>query len=199
MLKLNRFRYGLIFLVLSIVILVLLSALNLLVVFPSKEPVSEIWLLDSNHQTNNFPSVISIGEEFDFYVGVGNHMNSEQSYIVYFKLGSNPQELPGIVTSDPSPLSPLYEYAFTIEDGRIWETAIKFKVVDAYLVDNGLLISDISIDGNVIPVDKLIPVDSTNNGFSFQLFFELWVSGENEIGFHYLQNYVAISTKILIV
>jgi hypothetical protein len=195
---LNRFRYGLIFLVLSLVIIVFLATLNLLVVFPSQEePVSEIWLLDSNHQTDDFPSAVIVGEEYDFYLGVGNRMNSEKSYRVYVKLGNYPQELPGLVNSDPSPLPPLYEYAFTIEDGRIREIPFKFKVVDAYLTDDGLIISDISIDGNIIPLDKIIKFDSIDNSFSFQLFFELWIAGENEISLQYLQNYVGISTKIL--
>ena len=52
------------------------------------EPFSELGILGPNMKIGDYPRELAVGEEFDLYLYVGNHMGSTQLYRVYVKLGS---------------------------------------------------------------------------------------------------------------
>jgi len=52
------------------------------------EPFSELGVLGPNMKIGDYPRELVVGEEFDLYLYVGNHMGSTQLYRVYVKLGS---------------------------------------------------------------------------------------------------------------
>ena len=52
------------------------------------EPFSELGVLGPNMKIGDYPRELVVGEGFDLYLYVGNHMGSTQLYRVYVKLGS---------------------------------------------------------------------------------------------------------------
>lgn len=51
------------------------------------EPFSELGILGPNLKIGDYPRELAVGEEFDLYLYMGNHMGSPQLYRVYVKLG----------------------------------------------------------------------------------------------------------------
>jgi len=102
--------------------------------------------------------------------------------VVYVKFRNQTQPLPNATVSEPSPLSPLYEFQFFLADGGTWETPVSFVVEDVGFEGNISLVTEVSINGHVFPVDVFSSWDSEQNGFYFQLFFELWLySGDVQV------------------
>ncbi|MBD3171179.1 DUF1616 domain-containing protein [Candidatus Bathyarchaeota archaeon] len=52
------------------------------------EPFSELGILGPEKKIGDYPRELDVGEEFDLYLYLGNHMGSVQYYRVYVKQGS---------------------------------------------------------------------------------------------------------------
>jgi hypothetical protein len=142
---------------------------------PPRERFSQLWILDENHMAENYPSNIPPNQDYDIFVGVGNHMGSSSSYVLYAKLGVQRENLPNATAGVPSPLTPLYEYRPIIEDNENWETSIRFSFFNVTVFDDQLLIRTIKINDVAFNVNKFASWDSNNNGYSCYLIFELWL------------------------
>ncbi len=74
------------------------------------EPFSELGILGPNMKIGDYPRELAVGEMFDLFLYMGNHMGSPQMYRVYVKLGSR-----GLNVSDtsayPAPVVSSYQYA----------------------------------------------------------------------------------------
>jgi len=95
--------------------------------------------------------------------------------MVYVKFRNQTQPLPDVSDSKPSSLSPLYEFQFFVADGETWESLLVFKILDVSLQGDSMLVGNVSINGVAFSVNSLSIWDSENNGFYYQLFFELWL------------------------
>jgi len=62
------------------------------------EPFSELGVLGPNLKIGDYPRSLAVGEEFNLYLYLGNHMGSPQLYRVYVKLGDR-----GLNVSDTEP------------------------------------------------------------------------------------------------
>jgi len=78
------------------------------------EPFSELGILGPNMKIGDYPRTLAVGEPFDLYLYLGNHMDSTQLYRVYVKLGDR-----GLNISDtepyPAPILASYEVALVDE------------------------------------------------------------------------------------
>lgn len=137
------------------------------------EKFSEFWLLDSNHKTNNFPFNVTSSEAYTVFVDVANHMDSTQDYVVYVKFRSYNQYLLDS-SSTPSSLSPIYNFALSIDDENVSETAVTFEFRDVSLEENVITVEQFVINGDVNTVRSSSNWTSTNDGYYFQVLFELW-------------------------
>ena len=81
------------------------------------ERFSELWLLDPGHMAEDYPFDVAVGEVYSVFVGVGNHMDCSEYYVVYMKFRNGTQPLPNINNSIASPLPPLCEFRFFVGDG----------------------------------------------------------------------------------
>lgn len=52
------------------------------------EPFSELGILGPEMKIGDYPRELEVGEDFDLYLYLGNHMGSVEYYRVYVKLGS---------------------------------------------------------------------------------------------------------------
>lgn len=74
------------------------------------EPFSELGILGPNLKIGDYPRELGVGEEFDLYLYLGNHMGAPQMYRVYVKLGDR-----GLNISDtsayPAPVLTYYDHS----------------------------------------------------------------------------------------
>jgi uncharacterized membrane protein len=192
----NLEDYRTLFMVGSLVLILVAASPGLSVVVPfprGGERFSELWLLGPEHMAEGYPFNVRAGEvQGPVYLGVRNHMGSSQYYLVYVKFRNQSQPLPNSTSSEPSPLSALYEFRFFLAEGEMWETPVRFIIEDGGFEGNRSFVAGISINGHVCPVDLSSSWDSENEGFYYQLFFELWrYSGDRE-GFWFHNRFVGI-------
>jgi len=74
-----------------------------------------------------------------------------------------------------SPLSPLYEYGFSLSDGGEWESLVTFSVSNASISGYNLQVNTSCINGLTLGVDKSPVWDTNSTTFGYRLLFELWV------------------------
>ena len=178
---------------LVLVLLAASPALSLIVSFPrGGESFSELWLLGPNQMAENFPFNIQVGEENSLFLGVRNHLGNSAYYLVSVKFRNQNQPLPSINSSEPSSLSSIHEFQIVLADGDVWETPIIFEVLDASVEGDSIVVKSLSINDRIVQVDCSSSWDSEDNGFSFQLFFELWVYTSESSTFEFHDRFVGI-------
>ena len=138
------------------------------------ERFSEFWLLGPDHLAEDFPSSVVADEMYNVFVGLGNHMGFSEYYTVYVKIRNVTQSLHDLDSSQPSPSSPLYEFRFSVADEEVWESLVTFGFPNVTINDDIMTVNKVIINGIVFPVDVSTSWDAENNGFYFQMFFELW-------------------------
>ena len=191
----NLEEYRTVFATCSLVLILIAAAptLGLIVPFPSgSERFSELWLLGPNHMAEGYPFNVCVGEEYSVFVGVGNHMGCSEYYMVYVKFRNQTQCLPDISNSKSSPLPPLYEFQFFVADGESWESLLMFKILDASVGFDSVFVGNVSINGVAFSVNSLSIWDSENNGFYYQLFFELWIYDDVSSSLRYHNRFVGL-------
>lgn len=195
----NLDEYRTVFAAGSLVLILIAAAptLSLLVSFPSgSERFSELWVLGSNHVTDDYPFDIVVNTTYRVFVGVGNHMGSSSYYLVYVKFRNQTQSPPNATTSEPSPLPPLYEFRTFVADNGTWEVPLTFRVLEASRTDNFMFVGRLSINDVVFSVNSSARWDSKHNGFYYQLFFELWLYNTASQSFQFHNRFVGIWLNI---
>ena len=191
----NLEDYRILFIVATLGLASIAAAPALSVVVPFRsgsEEFSELWLLGPGHMAEGYPFNVSVGEEYSVFVGVGNHMGYSAYYNVSVKFRNQTQPLPDVSDSKPSPLPPLYEFQFFVADGEAWESLLTFKILDVSVQGDSVFVGDVSINGVAFSVDCFSMWDSENNGFYYQLFFELWLYDVTSRSFRYHDRFVGI-------
>jgi hypothetical protein len=142
---------------------------------PSGEPFSELYLLGPEYLADNYPQNVTVGQNYSFYVGVTNHLDSSAYYVLYVKFRNETDILPGVLAGTPSPLPALYEYRFVIQNGEKWETLLNFSFSNASISATQSTVRTLTINDVTLHVDKPAVRNSTTNVSHYQLFFELWL------------------------
>ena len=179
----------------SLVLILIAGApsLGLIMAFPGgSERFSELWLLGPAHMAEGYPFNVGVGEKYSVFVGVGNHMGSSAYYMVYVKFRNQSQPLPNATASEPSPLPPIYVFQFFVADGETWESLLVFEILDASVQGDSMFVGDVSINDMVFSVNSSSTWDQENNGFYYQLFFELWLYNMSSSSFQFHDRFVGI-------
>ena len=179
----------------SLILMLVAAAptVSLFVAFPEgSERFSELWLLGPNHMAEDYPFNLRANETYSVFVGVGNHLGGSSYYLVYVKFRNQTEPLPNATVSEPSPLSPLYEFRFFVDDGDTWEEPLTFSVLEASRDYDFMFVDRLSVNDVVFPVNASARWDSENDGFYFQLFFELWLYNVTSQSFGFHDRYVGI-------
>ena len=182
---------------LALVLLAASPALSLIVSFPSGgESFSELWLLGPNHVAENFPFNIHSGQENSLFLGVSNHLGNSVYYLVSVKFRNQTQPLPNINSSEPSFLPSIHEFQLILADGDVWETPVTFEILDASVEGGSMVVKSVLINDRIVQVDCSSSWDSEDRGFSFQLFFELWVYTSERSTFEFHDRFVGIKLNM---
>jgi hypothetical protein len=183
MVALESVRTFFVFIILLSVLVVASPALGVIVPLESgSERFSELWLLGPDHMAEGYPFDVGEGEEYSVFVGVGNHMGGSEYYRVCVKFTNSTEFLPDTENGVASSLPCLREYLFFVDDGEVWESAVTFGFEDMDVKDDVLNLGNVVIDRISFPVDVSAVWTSENEGYFFELFFELWrydVTSEN--------------------
>jgi hypothetical protein len=192
--NLNEYRMAFVVVSLILVLLATVPTLNLVLSSSSgDEQFSEFWVLGPNHVLADYPSNVQVNQTNRVFVGVRNHMDSTVHYMVYVKFRNQTQPLPDALNSMPSSLPPLYEYHAYVADEGTWEAPLDFSVLRASRVGNSTLVSDISINDVVFSVNSYA---TESSGFSYEIFFELWIYNTTSMSFQYHNRFVGFGLNI---
>jgi uncharacterized membrane protein len=140
---------------------------------PNKNQFSELYLLDPQHKTDNFPYNVKEGQIYTLFVCVGNQRTKSAYYQIYVKFCNQTDQLPIEGNKICSPLLPLYECRFILGSQQRADFPIEFKVSNLIQSNNQLTVEFLNINSGVT-VSKPATWDSTNPGFHYSLLFELW-------------------------
>jgi uncharacterized membrane protein len=141
---------------------------------PKGELFSEMWLLGSDGLTEGYPFVVSVNEVYNIRLGVGNYMGSLEYYAIYVKFRNQIETFPDSAAGLPSSLEPIFEYRVFLGNNETWEKPVSFSFEDVSFDGNVSRVSNLSIDGRSVSVDKTAVLDE-DGLFYYQLFFELWI------------------------
>jgi len=182
---------------LALILIAAFPALSMVMSLPKgSERFSELWILGPNHIAEDYPFNVQVGEEYQVFVGVGNHMGYSAYYIVYVKLRNQTQPLPDALKSAPSPLPPLYEFQVFVPDGATWESSVNFSILEISSLDDSCLVRRMSINDVVFSVYSPSRWNSENKGFYYQLFFELWLYNITSQSFQFHDRFIGIWLNI---
>ncbi len=192
--NLNEYRMAFAVGSLILILLATVPTLNLVLSSPSgAEKFSEFWVLGPNHVMADYPSNVQVNQTNRVFVGVRNHMGSTVNYMIYVKFRNQTQPLPDALNSMHSSLPPLYEYHAYVADGGTWEAPLDFSVLRASQVGNSTLVSDISLNDMVFSVNSYA---TENSGFSYEIFFELWIYNTTSMSFQYHNRFVGFGLNV---
>jgi len=157
------------------VLLIASPAIGAVLPFPSGEQFSELYLLGSGHIAEDYPFNVAAGQNYSVYVGVVNHLGSSAYYNLFVKFRNQTDLPPNATTGTPSPLQPLYEYKFFIQDGKNWENSLRFSVINASISGGCSFVRQLILNGIKFDVNKPAVWDPSSSLFSYQFVFELWL------------------------
>jgi uncharacterized membrane protein len=163
---------------------------------PPGEKFSELYLLGPEQMAQNYPSNIAVGENYSVYVDVGNHLGSSADYVIYVKLANATDQLPNTTLGTPSPVAPLYEYRFSIQDSTIWQRLLSFKVTDATTTPTNAQINTLQVNDQILNIDKSTVWKSNSSKFQYTLFFELWLFNEQTGSLEFNDRYVSLQLNL---
>lgn len=178
--------------------------LSKVLVYPRTEFFTELWILDADHKTENYPFNITQSQNYTIFLGIGNHLGYCAYYMVQVKFRNQTQPAPTsfgpIEGRSPSNLTSLLNITAFVADEQRWESPLTFSF--NYTFDNdtmqvnfySLIFNDVVLDLG----DYTIAWDSEKNGFFGFLFFELWLYNSANNIFEYHGRFVSLRLNMTV-
>jgi hypothetical protein len=160
------------------------------------EKFSVLWLLGPAHMMEGYPHNVVQGENYQVFLGVANQMGELEYYLIRVKLANQSEPLPDNSAGTPSSLPDVYEYRLFLQNNATWEINFSFSLNGVSFEGNTSMISIFSIDGHVINVNKIAMRDAVDNGFHYELFFELWIYNSTSSTFQYHDRFVGFLFRV---
>lgn len=156
------------------------------------EAFSELYFLGQGHMAEGYPFNVSAGVDYLVYLGVVDHLGGAEYYEVYVKLRNSSEPLPNATLAEPSPLPVLYTYRVFLKDGQSWEGALSFGFENVVFEGNVSVVGEVSVNGAVVPMDKVAAWDGENSGYYYQFVVELWLYDATSRSFGYHNRFVSL-------
>lgn len=202
----NVREYGVLFWVVVgiLALLVASPALSRLLVYPRTEFFTELWLLDANHGTEEYPANISRGENYSVFLGVGNRLGYCASYVVQVKFRNQTQPAPTsfgpVEERVPSSLRSLFDVRVFVADDQVWEMPL--TVSFDYGFNETLMrveLTSFSVNGATVDLDgNMVVSDAVSGELRGFLFFELWLYDAAVDGFRYHGRFLQLSLNMTV-
>jgi len=140
----------------------------------NSEKYTQFFLLDSNHKVGDYPFKVQEGEQYFFFLRVKNNLGFSAYYRVYTTLLNQSKISPNGDSIEESSIQPIYDWQFLIQSGDYWEIPISFKILNTSKHSDSLIIERVSLNERIYEIECSSEWDMKQEGFYFQLFFELW-------------------------
>jgi len=131
--NLQKYKALLIIIAGTLALILASPVLQRLLVYPQTEFFTEMWLLDPEHMAENYPFKITLGENYNGFLGIANHLGHDAHYMIQVKFRTQTQSAADSFT--PSSLPSLYDIKASVADKEKWEIPISFSfnyVQDSY-------------------------------------------------------------------
>ena len=168
-----------------LIFIILWPTLALFVAVPKGEKFSELYVLGQDRTFESIPSDISIGTEYKVIVGTGNHMRDVEYYSVRFKLRNQTDVSNDIQSGGPSRVDAVEDYRFFLANDVVREADFVFAFEDVSISGNVSRVSALSINSQLMSVDKIANWGDGDNGFLYQMLFELWIFNSTTSNFQF--------------
>lgn len=172
--------------------------LSRVLVYPRTEFFTELWILDTNHKTENYPFNITRNQNYSICLNIGNHLGYCTYYSVQVKFRNQTQGAPTsfgpIENRSPSSLPSLFNVTAFVADEQDWELPLTFSfdyVWDEMLSKINFL--GLRLNGVWLNMtDYTVSWDSEKSEFRGFLFFELWLFNASANVFQYHGRFVSL-------
>ena len=165
--------------------------------FPQTVFFSELSLFGP-YNNATYPSNITVGTDYRFYLTVDNHLGSSASYVIKPKFGNQTSFTPDSFNHTSSVLPSLGDIPLSLPDNKSQQLPI--DVSFQYKIDANnprqLDMQSITLNGATIADSTKISWNTEKDGFYGNLFFELWLYNETN-GLQYNQRYVSLWVKMI--
>jgi hypothetical protein len=185
-------------------LLVASPALERVLVYSQTEFFSAMWLLGPEGQAENLPSNLKSGASYNVYLGIENQLGSCAYYSVQVKFRNLTQSAPDPFNRTASSLPPLYSFTSFVADKETLTLPLTFSFDYTYILNPNSSLSKVTFDDlmfNGLPLNlRGYPTawDAERNGFTGNLFFELWIYNDTTGGFQYHQRYTSLQLNMTV-
>jgi hypothetical protein len=192
----NIREYGVLFwIVVGVLVLLVASpALQRLLVYPQTEFFTELWLLGPEHKAENYPFNITRDENYNVFLGVGNHLGECAYYVIEVKFRNQTQSAADSFNRTCSSLPSLYSITVFVADKETWELPLVFSFDYAYDVNvsqvyfSRVMFNNVALNLNAYSAAW----DPQRSGFFGNLFFELWIYNDAVGTFTYHERFTGL-------
>lgn len=186
----SHHEFSVLFMICSgiLALLVASPALSRLLVLPRNEFFTELWILDLNHGTKDYPFNIKLMHDYNVFLGIANHLGYCAYYLVEVKFRNQTQPAPNSFDQTPSSLPALYNITAFVADQGVWEQSLTFSFNYEHnetlrrVEFHSLILNDVELDLNEYSTNW----NAEGKEFFNNLLFELWIYNEttNSIQYH---------------
>jgi uncharacterized membrane protein len=177
-----------------VVILALFAASPLLqrvLVYPQTDFFTEMYLLDSNHSTQNYPHNIYKNSNYEVFLVIANHLGTSADYQIRIKLRNEHQTAPDPITKLPSDLPSMLSIQANVANNETWESPITFSFDYTIESVNKLYFNSASLNNQRISINDLTSdFNTTTRVFFADLIFELWKYNNTINSYQYDERFV---------
>jgi uncharacterized membrane protein len=200
--RMNLQEYKVLFIVVISVsaLLVASPALQRLLVYPQTEFFTELWLLGPEHKAENYPFNITLGENYNVFLGVANHLGHCAYYQVQVKFRNQTQSAADSFNRTPSSLQSLYSINVFVADKESWELPVAFSFDYSYDENNSIVNFNRIMFNNVALnlTGYSAAWDPQGSRFFGNLFFELWIYNDTVNNFQYHERFVSLHLNMTV-
>ena len=196
----NPQEYKVLFLVVISVLALLVAspALQRLLVYPQTEFFTELWLLGPEHKGENYPFNIRRNDNYDVFLGVGNHLGQCAYYVVEVKFRNESMSAPDSFDRTPSSLPSLFSMTVFVADKEVLERRLTFSF--DYGFDEAVSrveFNSMTLNGAALNLQGLTSEwNATTRRFYGNLIFELWIYNESTGVFGYHERFVDLKLNM---
>jgi len=198
----NLREYETILLVVTAIIALLVAspALQRLLVYPQTDFFTEMWLLGPEHTAENYPSNITLNENYKVFLGASNHLGHCAYYVVQVKFRTLNQSAPDTFARTPSSLPPLYSFNFVVADKEAWGSPVTFAFDFSYDENNLQVNFDrMILNGAALNLNGYSAAwDNESSRFFGNLIFELWIYNDTVGGLKYHERYTDLKFNMTV-
>lgn len=184
----------------TLALIVASPVLQRLLIYPQAEFFTEMWLLGPEHTAENYPFNITLGKNYNVFLGITNNLGHNAQYMIQVKFRNQTQPAADSFNRTPSSLPSLHNIEFSVANQETWELALTFSLDYIYYEKlSQVNFNNIVLTGNTLDLSGYsAALDPETMGFFGNLFFELWIYNDSVGDFQYHERFVSLHLNMTV-